>query len=417
MMRSLAGSSWPAYTGDAVSHDRRERLLTRVFVFAWASHFFHAAATSTYIHLPGFLKALGASELDIGGLSGTTAALAIVSRPLFAPLTDRVGRRAFIVAAGAAHVVLCLLYCFITHWGLAVYALRALHGVVEAVIFSVLFTYAADVVPASRRTEGIAWFGVSAQIPIALSGLVGDRVLAQAGYRELFLGTVVVAALGLLMSLPLENPAAGATSAKSRGVIGCLTQPDLLPLWFVGIAFTTAIAPLFVFLKTYVLHTGVGSVGLFLLLYSLSAAGLRVFFGWIPDRVGPKRALGPAILAVAAGLWLIARATTAAEVGAAGMLAGAGHGFAFPIVVGLVVDRARPEERGVAMSLVTSIFDVGQLIGGPLFGAIIETAGYPSAFGAAAMVAVTGVGVFALWDRGASVAASGPALPGADRGD
>jgi MFS family permease len=399
--RSLAGAPWPAYTGAAVKLERRERLLTRVFVFAWASHFFHATATTAYVHLPGFLKALGASELDIGGLSGTTAGLAIVSRPLLAPLMDRAGRRAFILAAGAAHVALCVLYCFITHWGIAVYVLRALHGVVEAVIFSVLFTYAADVVPVSRRTEGLAWFGVSAQIPIALAGLLGDGVLARAGYRELFLGTVVAAALGLMLSLPLENPPASPAAAKSRGVVACLTQPDLLPLWFVGVAFTTSIAPLFIFLKTYVLHTGVGSVGLFLSLYSLSAAALRVFLGWVPDRIGPKRALVPAIVGVAAGLWLIARATTALEVGAAGMLAGAGHGFAFPIIVGLVVDRARAEERGVAMSLVTSIFDVGLLIGGPLFGAIIEASGYQLAFGTAGAVAATGLGAFLAWDRAA----------------
>jgi MFS family permease len=382
-----------------VTRDRRERLLTRVFVLAWTSHFFHATATNSYVHLPGFLKALGASELSIGGLSGTAAALAIVSRPMLAPLIDRVGRRAFIVAAGVAHVALCAMYCFVTRWGVAVYALRAVHGVVEAVIFSVLFAYAADIVPASRRTEGIALFGVSGQIPIALAGLAGDRVLAWAGYRELFLGTVLLAALGLLASLPLESPPSELTSGKSRGVAACATQPDLVPLWFMGVVFATAIAPLFIFLKTYVLRTGVGSVGLFLSLYSLSAAALRLFFGWVPDRVGPKRALGPAILAVAAGMWLIARASTAAEVGVAGMLAGAGHGLAFPIVVGLVVDRARPEERGVAMSLVTSIFDVGQLIGGPLFGAIIEAAGYPSAFGTAAAIAATGLAVFMLWDR------------------
>jgi predicted MFS family arabinose efflux permease len=326
---------------------------------------------------------------------------------MLARAIDRVGRRAFVLATGAAHVVLCGIYATIERLTPAVYVLRATHGVVEAIIFSILFAYAAEVVPASRRTEGIAWFGVSAQLPIALGGLVGDFVLARAGYASLFMGTSVLAALGLIASLPLDEQKVGEVH-PAGSFIECATQRDLLPLWFIGIAFATAIAPVFIFLKTYVLATGIGSVGLFLALYSLSAAALRLFFGWVPDRVGPKKALGPAILAVAVGMWLIARARTGASIGIAGMLAGAGHGLAFPVVAGLVVDRARPPDRSIALSLVASIFDVGQLIGGPLFGAIIVAQGYGTAFAAAALTAAIGLVVFTAWDRagtGASASA------------
>jgi predicted MFS family arabinose efflux permease len=51
------------------------------------------------------------------------------------------------------------------------------------------------------------------------------------------------------------------------------------------------------------------------------------------------------------------------------------------------------------MSLVTSVFDVGQLIGGPLFGSIIEGFGYSASYGAAAALAATGFVAFVVWDR------------------
>ena len=370
-------------------------------MLAWFSHFFHCVATSAYVHLPGFLKELGASELSIGSLFGTTAAIAVVSRPLLGGLVDRFGRRAFILGAGAAHAVLCAAYLTIHDLSLAIYVLRALHGVVEAIIFWILFTYAAEIIPASRRTEGIAWFAVSAQIPIALGALAGDAVLARASYRELFAVTVGCATIGLLASLPLRDPDSGPISVPSRGLVACATQRDLMPLWFVGVAFATAICPAFVFMKTYVMVRHVGSVGLFLAAYSLTAATFRVTFGWLPDRVGPKRALGPAMFAVAGGLLLVAIASQAAEIGIAGVLAGAGHGLVFPILVGLVVERARPAERAVAMSLVTSVFDAGQLIGGPLFGSLIDGFGYSVSYGAAAALAASGYAAFVLWDRSA----------------
>jgi len=375
------------------------KLLTRAFVLAWFAHFFHCVATSAYVHLPGFLKDLGASELSIGSLFGATAAIAVVSRPLLGGFVDRVGRRAFILGAGAAHTMLCAAYLTIHDLSVAIYVLRALHGVVEAIIFWILFTYAAEIVPASRRTEGIAWFAVSAQIPIALGAVAGDAILAKASYQVLFGVTAVCAALGFLASLPLEDPDHAPVSVPSRGLVACATQRNLVPLWFVGVVFATAICPAFVFLKTYVMVRHVGSVGLFLAAYSLTAATFRVAFGWLPDRIGPKRVLGPAMFAVAGGLLLLAIASRAIEIGAAGVLAGAGHGLVFPILVGLVVDRARPAERAVAMSLATSVFDVGQLIGGPLFGSIIEGFGYSASYGTASVLAASGFVVFASWDR------------------
>jgi MFS family permease len=65
----------------------------------------------------------------------------------------------------------------------------------------------------------------------------------------------------------------------------------------------------------------------------------------------------------------------------------------------MVVDRAPDSDRGSAMSFFTALLDIGTLIGGPVFGAIIDTAGWDPMF----FVAGVGLGaatvVFARWDR------------------
>jgi len=63
-----------------------------------------------------------------------------------------------------------------------------------------------------------------------------------------------------------------------------------------------------------------------------------------------------------------------------------------------VVARARPDERGAALSLFTALFDGGVLFGGPLFRAVIRFAGYPAMFASAAALVVAGGITFALWD-------------------
>jgi MFS family permease len=144
----------------------------------------------------------------------------------------------------------------------------------------------------------------------------------------------------------------------------------------------------------------VGSVGGFFTAYSGAAVVLRLFLAWLPERVGPKRVLFPAMALLAVGLALLAEADGPVEVLVAGACAGLGHGFTFPILMGLVVTRARDADRGSAMAIFTALFDLGALIGGPTFGFVVDARGFPSMFVAASAVIVVGIAGFAAWDRG-----------------
>ncbi len=372
---------------------RTGRLLTRSFVLAFASHFLHALAFSLYLHLPGFLHELGAAEVQIGFIFGATGLTAVLVRPLLGRAIDARGRRVVILTGGVAHVVICLAYLTVTRLGPWLVAVRVVHGVAEAMLFAALFAVAADVVPAARRIQGIALFGVSGMLPMSLSGLLGDAIIAHSGYRTLFQTSVLFASVGLLFSLPLRDVVRKAGDLPSRGFFAAATQRDLLPLWGAGLCFATAIAAYFTFLKTYVIESGVGSVGLFFTFYSIAAIALRITLGSLPDRLGPTRVLVPAWLALAGGLILLSRASGNVGVAIAALLCGLGHGFTFPILLGLAVKRARPSERGTALALYTALFDAGTLVGSPLLGGVIRVAGYPAMFVcAAALVVAGGVG-------------------------
>lgn len=326
------------------------------------------------------------------------AATAIAARPPVGRAMDLRGRRLVFVGGSALLVVTCALYLTVTSLGVWLVAVRIAHGLAEAMTFSSLFTYVSDIVPPERRTEGIALFGVSGLLPMSLAGLLGDQVIALFGYRELFGLTVVFALVGLVLVLPLRDAAAPAGPGR-RGIVAAAIQPDLLPLWFMGSVFAIALASVFTFLKTFVLATGIGSVGMFFTAYAAAAVILRLTLAWLPDRVGPKRALFPAVACLALGLLSIAFASGSTSLAVAGALTGLGHGFTFPILSGLVVTRARDDERGAAMSLFTAVFDLGVLVGGPTLGASIEAWGYPTTFAIASALVVAGAVAFAFWDH------------------
>jgi MFS family permease len=376
----------------------RVRLLTGAFVFASLAHFLHGLAWNMFLHLPGFLKALGAGEQRIGVIYGVAAVTAIAARPSLGRVMDTRGRRPLILAGGVVSTVICASYLLVHDLGPLIWIIRIGHGVGEAMLFASLFAYAAEIVPVARRIEGIALFGVSGMIPIGLGGLVGDMLLPLGGYRLLFITAAALAATALLLSLPLREPPMQ-TGEPPRGIVAALVQRDLVPLWFVGTVFATAVCANVTFISTFVSTTGIGSVGAFFAPYSAAAVVLRVVLGSLPERLGPKRVLLPAMVCMALGLAVLTFAESSAAVVVAGTLCGLGHGYTFPIVLGLVLARARPRERGAALAIYTALFDAGMLLGGPLLGSLIAATTYRTMFGAAAMGVAAGLLAFFAWDR------------------
>ncbi len=380
--------------------DRNERLLTPAFLLCFSGSFVQCLAFNLYLHLPGFLKDLGADEVLIGLIAGLTAVAAIASRPTVGRSMDVSGRRPVILLGGALNVVVLCLYLTVTSIGPWIVVVRILHGLAESMLFSGYFTYAADIIPASRRTEGIALFGISGMLPISLGGVLGDAILARGDFSDLFLASIGLALLSFLISLLLrERRPAFQSETAPRGFAATAVQRNLLPLWFIGTVFATAITGVFIFLKTWVMETGIGSVGLFFTAYSVSAVLLRLVFGWVPDRFGSKRVLFPSLGLVAIGLALLPRSVDSAGLALAGALCGLGHGFTFPILIGIVVTRARDSERGAAMAVFTALFDAGVLLGGPVLGAVIRVFGYTAMFSTAGAALVLGTLIFAFWDR------------------
>jgi len=380
----------------------RPPLFTRSLAFAFASNFLQGTAFHLFLNLPGFLGELGASKTEIGFVWGVTAASAILARPSVGRWMDLRGRRPIFLAGGALNIGVCALYGTVTEIGPAIYVIRVLHGIAEAMLFSGLFTYAADLIPVARRTEGIALFGISGLLPISIGAALGELIEQSHGYDALFATGALLAAGSLLLSLPLRDAriSGGDGDEASRGFAAALGQADLRPLWMATAVFATALAAPFTFMKSFVAEAGLGSMALFFNAYSISGVVLRLLFASLPDRIGPKRALFPAMATLGSGFALLALATSGAHVLAAGVLCGLGHGLTFPILMGLVVSRARDADRGVAMAIFTALFDLGMLLGGPAFGALIDERGFAAAFAAGGLLLASGGTAFAVWDRG-----------------
>ncbi|MFI5309260.1 MAG: MFS transporter, partial [Polyangiales bacterium] len=168
----------------------RPTLLTRPFLLVALANLWLGMAASFGLHFPGFFAQLGAGEAEIGRIMSVQALAAMAAGPAVGRLMDRRGRRVVILSGCALYVLAASLYLAISALGPFVYFVRLLEGVSGTMLYASLFTFAADLVPAQRRTEGLALFGASGLAPMALSGALGDAILAVGSYRGIFLAAI-----------------------------------------------------------------------------------------------------------------------------------------------------------------------------------------------------------------------------------
>jgi MFS family permease len=288
-------------------------------------------------------------------------------------------------------------YALVDGIGPAVVGARILQGLGQAMTYTAFWAYIADRLPAGRRAQGIALFGISGLAPIGIGPVLGDQILASSfGYRGVFLVATACALIAFGLSILLEESVA---NAPATDFFELLRRPSLRPIWLVTLFLALGFTAAFVFVTTYVAATGVGTVGAFFAAYSLAAITWRLGFAWIPDRIGPARMVIPGLALYAVGLATVGLSASSTGLIAGGLLTGLGHGISFPVVVALATSRASAEERGTTTAIFTALFDISLFGASPVIGWMIEQFGYGSSFTGVGLAVLVGIVIFHVTER------------------
>jgi len=377
----------------------RQTLFTRWFALVFLAALASELSNSLLVHFPGFLLDLGATELRIGTIVGVAGVAAIAVRPSIGRMMDLHSRRLLIRIGSLVVAAATFAYAFADHLGPLVIGARLLQGLGQAMTMTAFWTYIADRFPNEKRTQGIALFGISGLAPIGIAPALGDFILGTSwGYRGVFLVATGFSLISFAMSMFLERSGVN-TGATTTGFAAVLRTAALRPVWlvtaFLSLGFTTA----FVFVKTYVTTSGIGSVGPFFAAYAITAVSWRLAFGWVPDRVGPTRMVGPGLTLYAVGIGTLGLVPGSAGLIIGGAFAGLGHGISYPVVLAIATMRASEGDRGTATAIFTAVFDLALFVASPLIGWVIEVFGYETMFQGVALTVLIGMMLFYLHER------------------
>lgn len=279
---------------------------------------------------------------------------------------------------------------------------RTLHGGPFGALTVANSTVAIDVLPSSRRTEGIGYYGLSNNLAMAIAPSIGVFVYKYThNFDILFWMAFIIAGLGMLVDSTVKVPQREIIREKKKL---SLDRFFLVRGWLLG-------ANIVMFSFCY------GVLSNYLAIYSKEILGITggtgTYFmllatGLVVSRIQGSKALrnGKLTQNATQGIFLscigyILFVAVPTEVGyyLSALLIGLGNGHLFPAMQNMFINIAGNNERGTANSTLLTSWDFGIGVGVVFGGVIAEHFGYTAAFATVAALHVIGVLLFVFCSR------------------
>ena len=365
------------------------------------AHTLASLGFASMILLPLYLDHLGALRAEIGALMAAASIGGLLSRPLVGAALDAWGRKPTLTVGTLFAVAAMGLVWLVVDVGATAWGMRILFGVGEGAMFSAYFTFVADVVPDERRTEGIALFGVSGLVPLAVSPLAALSGVDAADLRWFLpaAGLVVLSSLLFLALIPEPGGKIERSTLSVGAALRALRARPLWSCWLGTIVFGGLVSLFMAFASVVAERRGISLPTGLWLLYAGGAASVRLVGARLPDRVGPANLFTPALACYIAAVMIATEASTDMGFLAAGLFAGLGHGYCFPVLTTQVVGRVPEAYRGSGLSLFTALFGVAALLINPTCGAVADRYGDAVMLWVASTAATGGLALWAVLEH------------------
>ena len=343
----------------------------------------------------------GASKDMIGlVLSGYTIT-ALLVRPFSGFLVDSFPRKRVLLIS--------LFFYFICFSGylaagtLLLFAIvRTMHGAPFGACTVANSTMAIDVLPSSRRNEGIGYYGLSNNVATAIAPTVGIFLYRYtANFELLFWLAFLVAGVGFIADYTIKTPQKPVQTIK---LTWSLDRFFLLKGWAIGVNmafFGLCYGVLSNYLAIYgkeILNI-TGGTGTYFMLLAIGLIISRIQGGRMLRKGRLTHNAAEGIIISTIGYTLFVACPNMVGYYGSALLIGLGNGHMWPASQNMIIAMAQNNQRGTANSTILTSWDLGMGLGVLLGGAIVEYADYTTAFWWIAAMHVLGALFFFLITR------------------
>lgn len=349
--------------------------------------------------LPLYLSEHFGATKDVIGmvLSGYTIT-ALLVRPFSGYVVDTFPRKKVLLICFTAFAIFFAGYLAASTL-LLFLIVRTLHGGPFGALTVANSTVAIDVLPSSRRTEGIGYYGLSNNLAMAIAPTIGIFVYQWSGSFELLFWIALAVAVGGLMVDSTVKVKPQTSHLKPQTL--SWDRFFLLRGWLLGlnmVAFGFSFGVLSNYLAIYGKEVmGItGGTGTYFMLCSVGLILSRIQGGKALRQGRLTHNAGSGMVISFIGYTLFILVPNMVGYYASALLIGLGNGHMWPAFQNMTINVASNNQRGTANSTILISWDIGMGLGILVGGVIAELISYGAAFWTVVLVNGAGVALFFL---------------------
>ena len=349
--------------------------------------------------LPLYLSEHFGATKDVIGLvlSGYTIT-ALLFRPFSGYVVDTFPRKTVLMISFGAFAIFFAGYLAASTL-LLFMIVRTLHGGPFGALTVANSTVAIDVLPSSRRTEGIGYYGLSNNLAMALAPTIGIFIYRYShSFELLFWLALAVACAGWIVDSTVSLPEREAVRDKSKLSLDrfFLVRGWLLGLNMVAFGFSFGVLSNYLAIYGKEVMGITGGTGAYFMLCSVGLILSRLQGGKALRQGRVTHNAGEGMVISLIGYTLFILVPTWWGYYGSALLIGLGNGHMWPAFQNMTINVASNNQRGTANSTILISWDIGMGLGILVGGVIAEFMGYAAAFWTVVMVNASGVLTFFL---------------------
>ena len=388
------GSERPACEGVSFDEASSEanRLFTKDFIFAATANLANAFGMQMLVAtLPLYVISLGGSQTDAGLVAGALAFTALLFRPLMGYLTDAWRRRPLVLMGTSCYGLASVVY-LLSHSIPFLLLGRFVHGFGLSCYTTASNAYIADIAPFRRRAEAVGIFAATQAIGLIVGPVVGFLLIDEIGFHRLFYFSGGLAFTAFFISFfAHERMQPSLTGRQPWSLRTGIVTAEALPMAWMALCMGLGFGSVSSFISIFARQRGFQNPGFYFMVQAIALLASRILLGRLADRFGRAKVIFPGIVLMAMALGMLPLAYDFSFFVISASLFGLGFGAAQPATMALLIDRIRPEKRGIATSTYYTGFDGGVSLGSILLGAVSQHLGFAVMWPIAAVCTLLGL--------------------------
>ncbi|MDU2066790.1 MAG: MFS transporter [Sporomusaceae bacterium] len=328
--------------------------------------------------LPVYAAAQGANGSQIGLITGIFGFSAIFIR-LFTDLgVEKLGKKKCLYV-GLFISFLCTISYAMFNSVESMIITRIFHGIGFGLTTTFSAAIVADIIPASRRGEGIGYFGLGSTVAMALTPATGVWLMETQGFIAMFIFSALLTGFAAVNTRFCHAPAIVSRPVEQRRKVSFKDKlfekgtgmPSLLTMLF-GLSYGS----INTFVAMLAQEAHIDNSGAFFVVGTICVFLSRPIGGKIFDAKGPAWIMIPGSILLFSALVILIQTHSFTLLLTAAVLYGFGGGLLLPALITWMLNIVAPDRRSAASATFYNMLDVGTSAGAILLGMVAEHIGF-----------------------------------------